>query len=148
MSPSSTRHHTLLYNNTIQHTKTFFAPAYHPCKKTFSTSKYVSNKYSSQNIPLFTSLGLGLGLGLGLQPNQRLPCNWYKSLHATTQIFSYFYLYVICKYQHTHEDKGVLENPYSLPVLHTHEDRVVLGTPIYNFQREITLRESIIIFSL
>ena len=63
---------------------------------------------SSRNISLFPSLGLRLGLGLclglglglrlrlRLRSNQSLARNWYKSLHATTQADSYFYLYVLC----------------------------------------------------
>ena len=50
MSAHYTQHYTLLQNPMILHTKTFFAPACHPCKKTSPTSKYVSNKNSSQNI--------------------------------------------------------------------------------------------------
>ena len=59
-----------------------------------------------------------------------------------------FYFYVICKYYHTHEDGGVLDNTYSSQVLHTSKDGVVLGTPIHDSQREITLRESRMIFPL
>ena len=32
MSVRSTRHHTILHNTKILHTKNCFAPAYHPCK--------------------------------------------------------------------------------------------------------------------
>ena len=90
----STRHHTLVHNPTILHTKTFFAPACHLRQKITSTSKYDSNTNLSCNIFLFSYLGSGLGsrlgLGLRLRSNQTLTRNWYKSLHATTQVPSYF----------------------------------------------------------
>ena len=70
-----------------------------------STSKYDSNTNSSQNIYLFPSLGLGLGLWL--HSNQTLVRNRYISLHATTDFAYYLYLYVLCKYYHTNNDRGV-----------------------------------------
>ena len=74
-----------------------------------STSKYNPNTNSSQNIPLFPSLGLGLGLvlglglglRLGLRSNYTLARNRYISLHTTTRVAYYFYLYVIYKYYQT-----------------------------------------------
>ena len=75
-------------------------------------------------------LGLGLGLRLGLRLwlrlwlwlrlclrlryNQPLARNRYISLHATTQVAYYFYLYIIRNYYRTNEDGGVLDNPYYL----------------------------------
>ena len=114
MPARSTRHHTLLHNSTIIHTKTFFAPACHPHKKILSTSKYDSKTNSSGNISLFPYLGLGLELRLRLwlRSNHPRSCNRYKSLHATTLVASYFYFYVLCNYYHTHENRGVLDNPY------------------------------------
>ena len=80
MSAHPTRHYALLHNPTVLHTKNFFVPACYTRQKVSSTSKYVSNTYSSQNIPPFSSLGLGLQL----QFNRPLAHNMYKSLHATT----------------------------------------------------------------
>ena len=88
----------------------------------------------------FHYLVLGLWLGLGLQSNQPLTRNRYISLHATTQVDYYFYFYVLCKYYHTNEDKGVLENPYSSQVLHTNKYGLMLGNPIQDYQRKIPLR--------
>ena len=146
MSAQSTRHHKLLNNPTVLHTKTFFAPACHPCQKILSTSKYISDSHLSQNISLFTSLGLGLGLelglglGLGLWSYQTLACNWYESLHATTRVASYFYFCVFRKYYHTHKDRGVLDNPYLSQVLNNNKYGVVVGTSIQDSKGDIPLR--------
>ena len=150
MPARSTRHHTLLHNSTIIHTKTFFAPACHPHKKILSTSKYDSKTNSSGNISLFPYLGLGLELRLRLwlRSNHPRSCNRYKSLYATTLVASYFYFYVLCNYYHTHENRGVLDNPYYSQVLHTNKYGIVLGTPIQDSQHEITLREPRMIFLL
>ena len=71
--------------------------------------------------------------------NQPLAHNKYKPIHSNTRVASYFYLYIIYKYYITHEDGGVLDNPYSLQVLHINEDGVLLGTTIQDYQREIPL---------
>ena len=113
LSERSTRHHTILNNLTILHTKTFFTPAFHRRKEILSktkmsqsllihphsphtslfTSEYDSNTNSNRKIFLFPSLGLFLGLRLRLWSSQPLDHNWYKSLHTTTQITSYFYFF-------------------------------------------------------
>ena len=110
MSEDSIRNHTVLHNPTIIHTNTFFAPACNLRKKilskiklwqsplihsrspkmSLSTSKYDSNTNSSQNIYLFTYLGLELKLGLSLRSNHSLDYNRYISLHATTGVSYYF----------------------------------------------------------
>ena len=63
-----------------------------------------SNTNSSQNIYPFSYLGLGLWLRF----NQPLSCSRYISLHATTRVSYYFYVYALCKYYHTNKDGGVL----------------------------------------
>ena len=142
MLARSTWHYTLLHDTMVLKTKAFFAPTCHPRKRimsekklsqssliyprsphtSLSTSKYNSNANSSQNIPLFPSLGLELGLGLGLKlglrSNQPLARNSYIPLHATTWVSYYFYSCVLSNYYHTNRDGGVLDNPYSLHVFH------------------------------
>ena len=96
-SARSTKNHILLHNPAILHTKKCFAPVCHPRKKILSTSKYISNIHLSWTSPLFPYLRFGLGLGLRLNSNHSITRNWYKSLHATTKVDSYFYFYIICK---------------------------------------------------
>ena len=132
MSARSTQHDMLLHNLTILHTNTFFAPACHPRKKILSetklswyslihphffhmsqsTSKYNSNTNQSWKVSLFPFLVLGFGielwlwLGLRLCSNHPLAHYRYISLHATTRVANYIYLYILHQYYHTNKDRG------------------------------------------
>ena len=178
----STRHHTLLHNTTILHTKTFFG--------TVIRARYTNIwQHTPQEI-----IRLYIILWFYIQrnfPHQsvtkfRKYCPLQNMIQTHIQVVTFpflifrvtvrvsvsvtfqsatrpqlvnitqreymncllFYFYVICKYYHTHEDRWVFNNPYSLQVLHTSEDRVVLGTHIKDYQCGILLRESIMRFPL
>ena len=124
MTAHSKIHHTPQHNPTILNTKTFLrqpvtrAIKYHPIQNMIQTHIQVVT------LP-FYFFRVAVTVRFTVHSSTRAQLV-YITPHDYTSCF-FFYFYVLCKYYHTHEEGGVLDNPYSLQVYHASKDGVVLG---------------------